>query len=113
MEITQLVGELLTGVCYIQDYVELYFDGPIIRCLANPILRTSKGDIVFPEVGSRDALCALIGQTIEKMNLNEDKELTIEFSTGKTLIIPLDAKHREGPEAMHFVPFTEGPIQIW
>ena len=63
-QIKDLIGLELSAVCYVRDYVELHFDGPILRCLADPIIAGSSGRFEHREVGSRDALCALVGEVV-------------------------------------------------
>lgn len=113
LQLQDLVGKPLSSICFVQDYVELHFDGSILRCLVGPILKLDRLDVIFPENGSRDALCSLIGQAIQRLSLDDDVNLEVEFSSGHTLIVPLDPKHRNVPESMHFVPRIGGPIQVW
>jgi hypothetical protein len=115
MDITihELAGQEVSGICFVRDYVEVHFDGPVLRCLSGPILRMNGREWVFPEDGSRDALCTLIGRTVESLSLDDDVRLSMRFDTDTELIVPLDRASRIGPEAMHFVPMIGGPIQVW
>ena len=56
-----LVGEEFNAVAFVMDYVEFDFNGPILRALSPPRLEHEGGIFTFPEPGSRDALCSLIG----------------------------------------------------
>ncbi|MHC4121823.1 MAG: hypothetical protein ACYSWO_30495 [Planctomycetota bacterium] len=111
--IRDLVGMEVSAVSFVRDYVEIHFDGPILRCLSNPILRSKDEEWVFPQAGSRDALCLLIGQSLEGMTLEDDTMLLAGFSGGQELFVPLDRKRRRGPEAMHFLPDIGEPLQVW
>lgn len=108
-----LVGEPVSAICFVHDYVELHFDGSILRCLVGPVLETAEFRIRFPDAGSRDGLCSLIGQSVQTISLDDHEEMEVGFSSGAKLIVPLDLAHRTTPEAMHFVPRSGGPIQVW
>ena len=56
-----LLGEPLSAVSFVMDYVELHFNGSYLRCLVPPVVEQGGRVARFPEPGSRDALCALIG----------------------------------------------------
>jgi hypothetical protein len=113
MTILDLVGKQVSAICFVRDYVDVQFDGPILRCFSGPIIRLEEREWVFPQTGSRDALCTLIGQDVESMELDDDVRLSLRFSTNRELIVPLDQASRTGPEAMQFVPIIGGPSQIW
>jgi len=110
--IDQIVGEQLSAVSFVQDYVELHFDGPVIRALASPIVEDGAGIVRFPSADSRDRLCSLIGQIVSSVQLRDGQELRIKFGPA-TLVVPLDAERSEGPEAMHFQNSITAPVQVW
>lgn len=68
-----LAGEVVAGVRFVMDYVELYFDGPILRVLFGPTLVDGEIETRFPEPGSRDALCGLIGDTVESVSVADTR----------------------------------------
>jgi hypothetical protein len=112
-EVTDLVGARLNAVAFVMDYIELHFDGPIVRSLARLTL-TREGRVQrVPEVGARDGLCECIGAIVRQITLRDAISLQIELSNGATIEISLDNASRIGPEAMHFVPEIGGPIQVW
>ena len=109
-----LVGEPLSGVCFIRDYVELQFNGSYLRCLEPPTVALRGGNpISFPAVGSRDALCALIEGKLERIQAEDDGELLATFSNGATLHVKLDHASRRSPEAIHFHNQATGETQYW
>jgi hypothetical protein len=113
IQLQDLMGEPVSAVCFVQDYVELHFDGPILRCLIGPVLNSAEFNGKFPENGSRDALCSLIGQSVQTLSLDDYEKLEVVFASGATLVVPLDSANRTIPEALHFVPRVGGPIQVW
>ena len=108
-----LVGEEINAVSFVMDYVEFHFNGPILRSLTPPILLTKKGRIQFPEAGSRDALCSLIGDTVEAAIIKSEKTIELRLKSGRILSVPLDMGSRKGPEAAHFVPGINQPLTVW
>ncbi|WP_218080305.1 hypothetical protein [Anthocerotibacter panamensis] len=112
-ELSDLVGEEISAVCFVRDYVEFHFDGSIVRSLSNPSVFVDGRQHRFPEPSSRDALCRVIGSTVRAVNLEEQRALKVTTADDCEITIPLDAKNLRGAEAMHFVPQLNGPIQVW
>ncbi len=108
--IPTLLGEELNGVCFVMDYVEFTFNGPTLRALAGPVLLTGQRQVRFPDSGSRDALCSLIGDSVAAVEIEEDIAIRLRFVSGRSLEIPL---HGEGPEFAHFVPGDNGSMEVW
>jgi hypothetical protein len=103
-QLSDLVGEQFTVVAFVMDYVEFHFNGPVLRSLTNPIVQTEAGGVQFPATGSRDALCSLIGSTVDAASIRVGDRIEIHNDAGQTLIVPLDDTSRRGPEAAHLVP---------
>jgi len=109
----EVVNEPLSGVSFVQDYVEFQFDGRVIRVFTDPILRQSQ-ETYDPSMAEwRNALCSLIGKRVTKCTVVESEKIELEFSDGSILHIPLSVSPESGPEAIHFVPGTDMPIEIW
>ena len=111
--VTDLPGMEVSGIEFVRDYIEIHFDGPILRCISYPTVQSFESRWKLPEPGSRDAICELIGTIVESVDLDDDTMLTAKFSNGYKLFIPLDMRSRRDPEAMHFVPGINLPIQVW
>jgi hypothetical protein len=108
-----LVGEQLNTVAFVMDYVEFGFNGPVLRALTGPIVRTGKLRLRFPEPGSRDALCSLIGSEIVAITITDNEKIQVELASRQTLTIPLDRESRVGVEAAHYVPAaSSGALRI-
>lgn len=112
-DVAAVVGEPLSGVSFVQDHVEFHFDGRIIRSLTRPTVAIGKVKHTFPDTGSRDALCSLIGQVAEKIEIRELEEMSIVFANRSTIRIPLSVNERSGPEAAHYVRGPNEPIAVW
>lgn len=111
-DIKSLVGEQLSAVSFVQDYVELHFEGPVIRAINNPIATINEQLFKFPDIGSRDALCSFISQKVTQVYYKEHVELTILFSNGGKISVPLDDDSYRSPESVHWCP-DDGPMEVW
>jgi hypothetical protein len=105
--VSDLAGEQFTVVAFVMDYVEFHFNGPVLRSLTNPIVQTEAGRVQFPAPGSRDALCTLIGSTVDVASVHQGDRIEIRTAENQTLIVPLDEASRRGPEAAHLVLLDE------
>jgi hypothetical protein len=94
------------------DYVEFHFNGPVRRALASVTVRSRSREATFPGTGSCDALCELIGGVVREVEIKEDQEILLSFIDGEELRTSLSEKDRSGPEAAHFVPGPNMPIQV-
>lgn len=113
-ELDSLVGERLTGVAFVHDYIEFHFEDKILRALTRPSKTTPSESWTFPNLGSRDAFCALIGHLVERINAENDPHLlSVRFDDGSILQVPLGQGERTGPEAAHFVPGVNKAICVW
>ena len=107
-ELDDLIGAEVGSVAFVRDYVEINFDGPIVRSLSSPIINVGGADFRFPDAGSRDALCELIGTSLEGVH-ESDAEIVLRFDAA-TLVIPKQGD--TGAEIAHFVPFAEGRLMV-
>ncbi len=109
--INSLIGKELVTVCFVLDYVEFHFDGPILRAINDPVITTSNETMAFPSPGSRDMLCALIGKKVMALHIEEGVQAVFKFSSGAKLTISL-VPHINAGEAMHF-HLPNSPTQFW
>ena len=100
---SDLVGETLTTVAFTQDYIELNFDYTFLRFFTYPSIKTDSFDGKFPDAGSRDALCSLVGKELSSLQLDIGKELILVFESKDMLTLPLGKESRTlWGEALHF-----------
>jgi hypothetical protein len=108
-----LVGEELNAVCFVMDYVEFHFNGPVLRAFGPVTVRTRLGEAMFPGSTASDPLRELIGGIVQEVDVEDDDRILVSFTDGEELRISLSKKDRSGPEAAHFLPGPNTPIQIW
>lgn len=110
--IDDLVGESVDSVCFPADYVELRFVGPILRLLLYPVSVEQDGVRAdFPDAGSRDVMCSLIGSVVSRVDVTASK-LTLSFADGASLVARIDESDLRGPESIHFVPWENGKLNV-
>ncbi|MGA2896081.1 MAG: hypothetical protein ABSE27_00585 [Acidobacteriaceae bacterium] len=77
MDISAIDGEDLKSVEFVEDYLQLRFGEPEYR----------------------NALCAQIGETVEKAILEEGDALTVEFANGIVFALSLREEDVDSPES--------------
>jgi hypothetical protein len=99
----RFVGEPVNAVSFVMDYVELHFNGPVLRLLEPPVVhRPGAAAVQFPGPGSRDALCALIGDPVRAISAVDGGELVLEFASGARVQMSMSQEDRTTPEVLHF-----------
>lgn len=111
--ITELVGETIDTVAFVQDYVELHSGGGVIRIFTDPFFRTGLTSLRFPERGSRDSLCELIGQHIVAVDLDESSRLELTMEEGSVVTAPMGPKNDRALETVHFFSNDPRGMMIW
>jgi hypothetical protein len=85
----RVVNEQLGAVVFVQNYLQLDFDG--IRLTTNvwPVVTIEANEYRFGESGYRDALCSFIAHKVVATS-ETDAELGINFATGRLAISLLE-----------------------
>ena len=109
----ELIGQPMSGVAFVHDYVEFHFDDRVLRALAFPTVALGKHSARFPDPGSRDALCAVIGSSVVNVEVRDHDSIELRFDGGAAIRVPLAAHARVGPEAAHYVSGDNQPIEVW
>lgn len=86
-----LIGREISAVAFAREGVEFHFDGPILRSRADPQVAVGEAVYCFPKPGSRDALCLVIGATVQSLDLDESRHLEFTTSNGCRVCLPLGA----------------------
>lgn len=104
----ELKGQQLSSVTFVQDYLQLWFDGPGIN-VNNPLTVKANGDEVTSwDTGFRDLLCSLITKKVEGYDFKENEYLNIYFEDEASLSVSLKAKDYVCPEAVYLHGFNGG-----
>lgn len=111
----EVVNMSLSAVAFVHDYVEFHFDGKVLRVFTGPAVICNGKKIDVDEAGWRDALCDLIGAQVRDLAFLSEtsSHLKICFANDSALIVRLAASAKTGPEALHYVPGDNEPIEVW
>lgn len=104
MDLSTILGEELVAVEFVQDHLQLRFDGPLLTLYAWPHVLLSEYSLAFGEPEYRNALCTLIGEKVEEATLEEGDSLTLRFENDTVIALSLREEDLDGPEAGAFSP---------
>jgi hypothetical protein len=99
MDVTAILGQELIAVEFVQDFLQLRFEGPLFTFYAWPHVLLSDFSVAFGEPEYRNALCAQIGQSVADASLEEGDRLTIELESGAVIGLSLREEDIDGPES--------------
>lgn len=100
-ELNDIAGnQELSGVGFIRDYIELYFDGPVIRLLGGVFLNNSSENI---EIGLRN----MIGKKLILISGN-DLQISLDFGEDCILLV-----RRASGEMIHAQRESKDPLSIF
>src|SRR5688572_7963747 len=86
----QLIGEELSGVTFVRDYLQLQFNPPPIVNVMTPVSLDAGGyRVTTGEKAFANALLAQIGKVINQVLFRADEFLKLGFSDGSSLSISL------------------------
>jgi hypothetical protein len=111
MGLEAIVGQELGAVEFVQDYVQLRFDGPLLTFYEWPEVFREEGSYAFGEPEYRDWLCALIGETVSAATVEEGEAVEIGFESGVSVRCSLRVEDLVGPEG-ESVGFADGSGEI-
>jgi hypothetical protein len=107
--LVMIEGEQLSSVEFVQDYVQLRFDGPCLTAITRPIIKLGAIQLDWAASGYRDALCERIGKVVDSVSVSEKEAIDITFTDGAAISISLRPEEYRAAEA---AIFTDGP-QRW
>ena len=97
----ELYGNQLSSVEFVQDYLQLRFDGPCIN-VYNPLtVKTARSEIKSWDNGFRDLLCGQITKIVKIVNFESERELRLQFLDDSLIIISLRPEDYTSPEAIY------------
>lgn len=95
-----LIGEPLTAVTFVMDYLQLQFNGYLLTVLT-PLIVISDHSYNLGDSGYRSALCDRITQKVKETHL-EINSLRIIFEDHTVFKISLKEEDYVGAEAINF-----------
>lgn len=83
-----LVGRRLDSVRFLAHTVEFEFGGLVVGVSGDASIVAGGTRIAYPEAGSRDALCRLIGSRVSDMRRSNAGDIELDLDTGWGLVLP-------------------------
>jgi len=83
-----LVGRRLDSVRFLAHTVEFEFGGLVLGVSGDASIVAGGTRIAYPEAGSRDALCRLIGSRVNEMRRTTAGDIELDLDTGWGLVLP-------------------------
>jgi hypothetical protein len=104
VDISEIIGTELNAVEFVQDYLQLRFETPLLIFYAWPHVLFSEYSLAYGEPEYRNALCALIGEKVEEATVEEGDSLTVKFENDTVIALSLREEDLDGPQAGAFSP---------
>jgi hypothetical protein len=89
--LADVVGEYLSDVTFVMDYLQMRFCGASFNFYNWPVVILPDRRFEVSEIGYRDALCGLIGKTVQSLDVFLDTGLTFKFEGSETVTVSLRA----------------------
>ncbi len=103
----ELVGEQLSAVTFVQDYLQLSFDGPTINVYGRIEVQTQNGTAKSGDGQFRNALCSLIAQIVRSLEFVEYDHLSVQFEGSASVRIWLQDQDQASGEAIYCYGFKD------
>jgi hypothetical protein len=97
-----IIGEQLSAVTFVQDYLQLHFDGPRLTVFSHPVVMLGDKTFHWGKPGFRDALCNSIAMQVTEARIAYGESISIRFADGSTIKISLKDEDYRGGEAVSF-----------
>ncbi len=85
-----LIGEKLSSVTFVMDYVQVDFDGNGFTFYIWPVVTIDNIEYRFGEPFYRDKLCSLITKIVKHVVFVNNKGIGIDFENESKLFLSLD-----------------------
>jgi hypothetical protein len=99
MDVSAIVGEELKAVEFVEDFLQLRFEAPLLTLYAWPHVLFPEFSVAYGEPEYRNALCAQINDKVVQASLEEGDALTIEFENGTVFGLSLREEDVDAPES--------------
>lgn len=105
-----LEGRILTGVMFIHDYIQFYFDESIFNAYTLPHVIKYNATLKPATSGYCDALCELIGKTVIVAHEVDNHLISLEFCDKTVVSISLRSEDQDCAES---AMFQDGSGKRW
>jgi len=101
-DLSPLVGQELSAVEFVQDFLVLRFEGPALTFYTWPDVFREEGSYAYGEPEYRNVLCALLSEDVTAATLELEEALEVEFESGVILRASLREEDLDVPVAGQF-----------
>jgi hypothetical protein len=114
-QLTAIIGEQLSSVEFVQDYVQFHFDGPHVIAFVWPVVEIEGKTFRLGEAEYRNVLCERIAQKVTSAFARHGDAIIIEFADGASVRISLKPSDRQGLEAALYRAGSKSsdPVQVF
>jgi hypothetical protein len=102
VDLSVIVGQELTAVEFVQDYLQLRFEGPLLTLFVWPDVFREEGSYAYGEPEFRNFLCDLIAGSVSAATLEESEAIEVAFENGVILRASLREEDLDVPQAGSF-----------
>ena len=97
MDVSAIIGEELKAVEFVEDFLQLRFETPLLTFYAWPHVLFPEFSLAYGEPEYRNALCAQIGEEVTEAAIEEGSALTIELANGVVFGLSLREEDIDAP----------------
>jgi len=102
MNFQELVGEDLSGVTFVRDYIQLQFNPPpLLNALTSVSVRSADRIYLSGDEGFANAIIAQINKIVAQVDFKDADSLNLLFEDGSSISISLRPEDYVGPEAVN------------
>ncbi len=98
----KIVGEQLSSVEFVQDYVQLRFDGPVLTAVTRPVVESDGREFHWGQCGFRDELCKRITRKVTSARITLEDSVRTVFDDMAVVKISLRSQDYRAAEAVMF-----------
>ena len=102
VRLLRLLGEELSAITLVRDYVQFDFGGPTFNFYVWPELTVDGQKYVHGAEGYLDAAASFINHQVTTADVIEGKSLEITFDDGRALFVGLDDNARMTEESVNY-----------
>ena len=97
-----IVGQQLSSVEFVQDYVQLNFDGPTLKAIPQPAVEVGGREFRWDEPGFRDELCRRIARKAMSARIFPGETIRLMFDDSAVVEVSLRQEDYRAAEAIRF-----------
>jgi hypothetical protein len=111
--LSDLVGEYVSSVTFVMDYLQIGFNGHNLSLYVWPIVEDTRGRLTEGDEGYRNAVCSLIGKRVKAADEYLDAGIVVDFEEGHRLQVPLRVSGEFDLPEIAMYQGTKGIWNVW